>query len=293
VSTLIVGCGYLGRRVGRLLSRRGERVWGTARSPARAEELRGWGIEPALADVLDPESLGSLPRADRVLYCVGYDRRAGVPLRDVYVEGLRNVLSRLPVPVGRLVYVGSTGVYGQDDGSWVDEESPARPRHESGRVGLEAEDLARTISAGWGRPAVVVRYAGLYGPGRIIRRAALAAGEAIVGDPRKYLNLIHIDDAAATAVAALERGEPGRLYLASDDRPVERREYYERVASLLGAPRPRFEPPAAGGPEALREEANRRVSNRRMKAELGVILSHPDISTGLPAALDAEREPSA
>ncbi|MBX6314659.1 MAG: SDR family oxidoreductase, partial [Isosphaeraceae bacterium] len=237
MTTLILGCGYLGRRVGRLLHRRGDRVLGTARSPARAAELPAWGIEPVLADVLDPASLDRLPEADRIFYSVGFDRSAGVSMRHVYLDGLRCVLDHLHPGVHRLVYASSTGVYGQDDGGWVDEEAPTEPRHESGRVVLEAERLLRASAR---VPVILLRFAGLYGPGRIVRRAAVAAGEPIPGDPRRFLNLIHIEDAASAAVAALERGEPEQVYNISDDRPVERGEYYERLTELIGAPPPRF-----------------------------------------------------
>lgn len=290
MSTLIVGCGYLGRRVGRLLHRSGRRVFGTTRSPGRAAELEGWGIEPILADVLDPASLAALPQVERAFYCVGFDRKSGIPMRTVYVDGLRHALGRLIDRAGRLVYAGSSGAYGQDDGGWVDEDSPAEPRHESGMVCLEAEGVVREVAGERGLPAVVLRFSGLYGPGRIIRREALARGEPIVGDPSRYLNLIHVDDAAEAVVSALDRGQTGRTYLVSDDRPVERREYYTLVAEELGAPVPRFEHPAPGSPESRREEANKRCSNRRMKEELGVVLSYPDITTGVPAALAAERD---
>jgi nucleoside-diphosphate-sugar epimerase len=290
MSTLIVGCGDLGRRVGRLLSGRGERVFGTTRTPGRAAELAAGGVEPILADVLDPDSLAGLPVVDRVVYCVGYDRAAGPSLRAVYVDGLRHALGRLIDRAGLLVYAGSTGVYGQDDGGWVDEDSPTEPRHDAGRVGRDAEGVLREVAGGRGLPTVLLRFSGLYGPGRIIRRAALERGEPIVGDPSRFLNLIHVDDAAAAAVAALDRAPSGRTFLVSDDRPVERRAYYTLVAELVGAPAPRFVPPAPGAPEARREEANRRVSNRRMTAELGVALMYPDITTGIPAALAAERE---
>jgi nucleoside-diphosphate-sugar epimerase len=208
--------------------------------------------------VLDPASLAALPEVDRVFYCVGFDRTAGVPMRTVYVDGLRRALGRLLDRAGRLVYAGSTGVYGQDDGGWVDEDSPTEPRHEAGRVCLEGEAVVREVAGPGGLPAVVLRFAGLYGPGRIIRREALARGEPIAGDPSRFLNLVHVDDAAAAVAAALDRGRPGRTYLVGDDRPVERREYYERAAAHLGAPAPRFLPPAPGSPEARREEANKR-----------------------------------
>lgn len=284
MSTLIVGCGYLGQRVGTILAGRGEHVFGTVRSAARAGILASIGIEPVIADVLEPQSLTTLPGADRVLYCVGFDRSAGVPMRTVYVDGLRNVLARLEGREGRFAYVSSTGVYGRSDGEWVTEEDVADAVQESGRVLLDAEQLVRPLGA------IVLRCSGLYGPGRIPGRAALERGEPIASDPSRYLNLIHVDDAATAVVAALDRGEPGRIYHLSDDRPVERGEYYGRAAALLAAPPPRFEPPTPGGPSALREESNKRISNRRLRDELRVDLAYPDISTGLAAALTVERE---
>jgi nucleoside-diphosphate-sugar epimerase len=285
MTTLIVGCGYLGRRVGRLLRAQGERVWGTSRSVARARELAEWDIEPILADVLRPETLEALPAAERLVYCVGFDRTAGASMRTVYVEGVRNVLDRVAGPVDRLVYASSTGVYGQDDGGWVDENSPTEPRHESGLVMLEAENVVRSYAGPQGLPAVILRFSGLYGPGRLVRRSQLERGEAILGDPEKYLNLIHVDDAARVTVAALERGEPGQVYLASDDRPITRRQYYGSLAEELHVPPPRFEAPLPSSPEARRDEANKRISNRKIHTDLRFDLRYPDITTGLVAAL--------
>ena len=288
-SVLILGAGYLGRRVGRRLLDRGVRVFGTTRSAGRAAELAALGIEPVLADVLDPGSLERLPAADRVVYDVGFDRTQGASMRSVYVDGLRATLDRLPGPIRRFVYVGSTGVYGQEDGDWVDEGSPTEPRHESGRVCLEAE-RALWESAGLREvPAIVLRLAGLYGPGRIVGATALRRGEPISGLPDKFLNWIQVDDAAGACLAALDRGEAGRVYLAADDRPIARLEYYRLLAGLLGVAAPRFEPLAPGSDTGRRSDANRKVRNRRIRAELGVAWNYPDIRTGLPAALEAER----
>lgn len=283
-STLIVGCGFLGRRVGRLLNARGETVYGTSRSEAGGEAIRAWGIEPVLADVTRPETLDSLPTVDRMLYCVGFDRTAGIPMRTVYVDGLKAVIERTRGRVGKVIYASSTGVYGRD-ADWVDEDSPAEPRHESGKVCLEAEEFLRHEEKEHGLTVVILRYAGLYGPDRVIRRAAIEKGEPIVGQPEKYLNVIHIDDAASAAVAALDQAPGGSMYVVSDDRPVQRTEYYGTIAEYLGVAPPTFRPPVPGSPEAAREEANKRVRNRRMKEELGVALTYPDITTGLPAAL--------
>ncbi|MDR3621811.1 MAG: SDR family oxidoreductase [Paludisphaera borealis] len=286
MTTLIIGCGYLGRRVAARLVDRDEEVFGTCRSASTASELASIGVNPVLADVLDADSLRALPAADRVVYCVGYDRSAGADKRAVYVDGLRNVLDRLATAPIRLVYISSTSVYGGDDGGWVDEDSPTEPRTEAGRICLDAE---RVVTA-WGREAnvevVVLRCSGLYGPDRIVRRSMIANGEPIPGDPDKYLNLIHIDDAAQAVTAALDASRPSGLYLVSDDRPVTRLEYYSLAADCLKAAPPRFVPPAPGSPEAARDAASRRVANRKMKAELGVKLTHPDATSGVPAALE-------
>jgi len=294
VTTLIIGCGYLGQRAGVLIRRRGERVYGTVRSQRRAAEIAGLGIEPLVADVLEPDSMRGLPAAECILYCVGFDRSAGASIRTVHVDGLENVLDCLSSGATRFVFASSTGVYGQTGGEWVDEETLPGPRHESGKLCLEAEERVRAW-AGEGNPgssAIVLRFAGLYGPGRVVRRAMLERGEPIPGDPHKFLNLIHIDDAARAAVAALTTGEVNPIYVIADDRPVTRREYYSRVATLLGAPEPRFESPQPGTPEATRDETNKRIANRRMRAELVLDLVYPDIMTGLPAALCSSRHES-
>jgi len=287
VKTLIIGCGYLGERVGALLCQTGERVFGTVRSEGRATEIARLGIEPAIARVLDLETLRALPVADRVFYSVGFDRTAGSPMQSVYVDGLQNVLDRLTSETTRFVYASSTGVYGQINGESVDEESPASPTHESGRICLEAECRVRAWaeSRRGSTRAIILRFAGLYGPNRVVRRAILERGEPIPGDPGKFLNLIHIDDAAQAAVAALETALDEPLYLIADDRPVSRREYYSSIARLLGAPEPRFGLPQPGSAETIRDATNKRILNRRMRSVLGVELIHPDIASGLTSAL--------
>jgi nucleoside-diphosphate-sugar epimerase len=287
MTTLIIGCGYLGERLGAQLVQQGGRIFGTVRSPARADHIAALGIEPVIADVVVPESLDHLPKAELVFYCVGFDRAAGFSMRSVYVDGLRNVLDQLPTSVARFVYASSTGVYGQTAGEWVDETSPTDPQHDSGRVCLEAEQLVWNWARTHDRSgtAIVLRFAGLYGPGRMVRRSTLERGQAIAGDPAKFLNLIHIDDAVQAASIAMKASRPDPIFIVSDDRPVTRDEYYTRMATLLGAPAPRFATPPAGSPEAARDTTNKRLSNRRIKSGLGLNLVYPDITTGLPAAL--------
>lgn len=265
---LIVGCGYLGRRVAARWTAAGTRV--VALTRRNADTLAALGVEPVVGDVTDPATL-RLPDADTVLYAVGMDRTAGKTMREVYVNGLGHVLDTIP-SVARFVYVSSTGVYGQTGGEWVDETSATRPLEESGKVVLEAERLLREK-----RPdAIVLRFAGIYGPDRVLRKQALLNGEPLVGDAGKWLNLIHAEDGADAVLAATARGKLGETYLVCDDEPVTRRDFYTHAAEVLGAPPARFEVPAT--PTV---EPNRRVSNRKAKAELAWQPRFPNYRAGL------------
>src|SRR5262245_2922546 len=133
---LIFGCGYLGRCVAHLWRAKGHRVAVLTRK--NADALRELGAEPNLGDVLDRDSLRTLPAASTVLYAVGFDRTTGRSMRDVYVGGLANVLDTLP-RCDRFVYVSATSVYGQTTGEFVTENSPTEPTEEAGKVVLEAE----------------------------------------------------------------------------------------------------------------------------------------------------------
>jgi nucleoside-diphosphate-sugar epimerase len=267
---LILGCGYLGRVVARRWLSAGYRVAALTRS--RADDLRSFAIEPILGDVTDAVSL-KLPRVDTVLYSIGLDRSAGKGMRDVYVGGLTNVLDALPT-ARRFVYVSSTSVYGQTGGEWVDELSATEPTEESGRIVLECERLLRSRLPS----ATILRLAGIYGPGRVIRRAAVEKGEPLAADPDGWLNLIHVEDGATAVVAAAERPVEGRTINVADDRPVTRREFYTTMADLLGAPPAAFAPARPG-------RSNRRIRNQQMRDELAVGLNFSDFRSGLRQAI--------
>jgi nucleoside-diphosphate-sugar epimerase len=261
---LVVGCGYLGSRVAKHWRKAGCRVFVTTRNAEHAKDYRELGMEPIVCDVLNPSSLTSLPRAQTVFYGIGLDRSSGQSMRQVYVDGLANVLSALPKP-DKFIYVGSASVYGQTNGEWVDEDSPTEPQEESGRICLEAEQLLQRDMP----DAVILRFGGIYGPGRLLRQKAIEAGEPIVGNPDKWLNLIYVVDGVRAVVAAEEKGWPGGIYNICENEPVRRLEFFGALARVLGAPEPRFvEPPH--GASLAHELANRRISNLRMREELSV-----------------------
>jgi nucleoside-diphosphate-sugar epimerase len=280
---LVIGCGYLGRRVAALWLREGMQVSALTRSPANAAALAEQGIEPIVGDVLLPETLRTLPSADVTLYAVGYDRHATASKRDVCVRGLSEVLQQITPNVGRLLYVSSTSVYGQDAGEVVDETSSTSPQTEDGQIVLAAEATVRQVCPVG--VATVLRFSGIYGPGRLLRRIeAVRSGEPINANPDAYVNLIHVDDGAAiiNRLARRETIEP--TYLVTDDRPVRRREYYSLLARLVGASEPVFQFEANASRAA---GLNKRCSNSRVKSELGDVWRFPTIETGLPHAVGA------
>jgi nucleoside-diphosphate-sugar epimerase len=283
---LVVGCGYLGERVARRFVARGDRVVGTTRSPARAAQLEAAGMEAAIIDVTaaDPgwsKLLASGVRPATIVWSVSVDRATAASYRDVHVGGLMKLLDAVQAagaPAPRIVFASSTGVWGDEQGGTVTEATPATPSREAGRVLLEAEQVLAALPA---VPGTSLRFAGLYGPGRLPRLGDLRAGRPIAADPHAWLNLIHIDDAAAVVVAVADAASPKPLYVVSDGRPVLRRDWYERVAELAAAPMPTWDvaaPRARGG--------DKRVDPSLVMADLGIELAYPDALEALPELLE-------
>jgi nucleoside-diphosphate-sugar epimerase len=222
-----------------------------------------------------------------VLYAVGFDRRSNASRRAGGVEGLRTVLARLPTDIARLIYISTTGVYGQHHGDWVNEETSCEPTREGGQVALAAEQLL--LAHALGQRSIRLRLAGLYGPGRVPRRAELAVGQPIAAPRDGYLNLIHIDDAVEAVLAAERlRVPPPRLYVVSDGQPPLRSDYFAEVARLAGGPPPTFVEPSVDSPSAERAAGDKRVDSARMLAELNLWLRYPSYREGLAAILAAE-----
>lgn len=270
---LIVGCGYLGERVARLWREAGDEVYATTRG-GRVDALSQAGLRPIVLDVTQGSGRDGLPEVDTVLFAVGRDRESMATMFDLQLSGLRAVLEALPVSTGRVIYVSSTGVYAQDAGEWVDEESVCKPVRDGGRACLSAERLL--LAHPRGRDALVLRLAGLYGPGRVPRAADIAAGRPIAGSPDAYLNLIHVSDAARTVtLAAAACPVDTRTFVVSDGHPPTRAEYAGLLATRLTAPPPLF----AGG-----RGLGKRVRNTRAVSALGLRLQYPTCREGLQAS---------
>lgn len=285
--TLVIGCGYLGQRVANHWLRARNEVFALTRSAERAREWETLGLTPLLGDVTDHQSLSKLPTVDVVLHAVGFDRSAAPTKREVYVDGLRNVLAALTNRCGRFLHVSSTSVYAQQAEEWVDENSPCEPTDESGSICLDAERLVQRAAAASPATAFnILRLSGIYGPQRLLSRIeAIRNGASLPGPRESWLNLIHVDDAALAVATCAERGVPGATYVVSDDCPIRRHEYYEGLARLLAAPAPTFDET-----EIARHTKGRgkRCCNRQLREQLRVSLQYPTIDSGLRHALELE-----
>ena len=281
---LVAGCGWLGTAVAQALLARGDRVTAVRRDAARVGALATLGVEPVAVDLAIAGASRALPRdLDAVVACQSADADGEGPYRRAYVDANRELLEAASAGEARFVYTGSSGVFGQRDGSDVDEATPVAPASASAQVLVEAEELVLGAARA-GVPASVVRLTGLYGPGRLgvvdrVRSGAMALGP---GDGA-WTNWCHLDDAVSAVLAALDRGRPGAVYHGTDAAPATRREVVTWIAGRLGiAPRE-----SAGS--AARGPANRRVLGARTRSELGLTLAYPSFRDGLAPHLPPPR----
>jgi nucleoside-diphosphate-sugar epimerase len=261
---LIIGCGYLGKRVASRWLAAGDTVYATTRSRAHADQFEAMGLHPLQGDVTAAADaanrLPTLPTVDTVLWAVGVDRTAPASYEDVHVTGLQRLLDRLPGQP-RFIFISSTGVWGDGSGGFVNETTPPTPAREAGRALVAAEARLQAHRHG---PGVVLRLAGLYGPDRLPRLADLQAGKPLPADPASWLNLIHIDDAAAVACDVAELSAPRPLYVVSDGSPIRRRDWYEGLARITGNPSPAWDPAASQS-----RGGDKRVDSRLIWTDLG------------------------
>jgi len=292
VQVAILGCGYVGLRLGRQLTDEGHDVVGVRRSDAGLDAIADAGFEAVRADLTDAASLTAVPDADWLVYAASAGGRGSDAARAAYVEGLRTVVETFgerASPPDRLVYTSSTGVYGDHDGDWVDESTTPDPATERQRVLREAERVALSETADRGIDGTVVRFGGLYGPNRY-RMDRYLDGPVTDG----YLNSIHGDDAAG-AVAHLLTADAARdeVVLGVDDEPVSKWAFADWLAEQCSVSPPKkwtvAERAAAEGGVSRRARANKRCANDRLR-ELGYDFRYPTVREGYRPAIQAFRE---
>ena len=275
---LIIGCGFLGEAAAELFSARGKRVLGLVRGADSLTSLAGRPFASAACDVTDGASVTALTPLLRnvplAIYCVSSGRGGADTYAAVYRDGLRRVIE-LWNP-GKIIFVSSTSVYGQKDGSWVTEASPAIPDRETGRILLEAEQIA--LAAG----GSVARLSGIYGPGRSVLLKKFLSGEALLEDGgHRWINQIHRDDAASALARLGDLTVPTGLYNVTDDTPTTQCEVYGWMADFIKRPLP------PNGPADLNRKrgwTSKRISNAKLQTA-GWIPQFPSYRDALPQLL--------
>lgn len=285
---LIAGCGDIGTTLGLSLHAAGHQVWGMKRHPDDLpSELR-----PLAADLADLATLTALPPAlDYLVYSAAAAGFSEAGYQAAYATGVHNLLIALRQAgqqLKRLLLTSSTSVYAQHQGEWVDEDSPAAAESFSGRCIRAGEQLL--WDSGW--PAVVVRFGGIYGPGRTRLIDSVRDGStASPAGPPMFTNRIYRDDCARVLEHLLFLPDPAPLYIAVDDDPAPLVEVLNWLATQLGVPEP---PTAAGSPlkpgsgnrpdPALRQRASKRCRNARLRAS-GFRFRYPSYRDGYAALL--------
>jgi len=277
---LIAGCGYVGSALGAELAAESHEAWGLARSPASLPE----GVRPIAADLADATSLEEIPPGlDAVFYMAAPGGSDDERYRATYVLGLANLIEALlrqRQSPARFFFVSSTAVYAQADGGWVDESSPALPDHFSGRRLLEGEDTLRASPF----EGTVVRFGGIYGPGRTRLLQSVREGGAVFREsPPQWTNRIHRDDCAGILKHLLAVANPAELYVGVDCEPARMEDVQRWLAAELDAPSPR----AASGDEtaARTSRSNKRCRNDRLLAS-GYTFRYPSYREGYRAAIE-------
>jgi nucleoside-diphosphate-sugar epimerase len=287
----ILGCGYVGLELGRQLTPDHD-VVGVRRSDDGVAAIEDAGFDAVQADITDGDELAAVPDVDAIVFAASSGGRGAEAAREIYVEGQQTVLEhfgeRAESP-DRYVYTSSTGVYGDHDGAWVDEETPLDPQTDKTEMLAAAERVALDRSGRYGVDGSVARYAGLYGPDRY-RLERYIEGPVTEG----YLNMVHRDDAAGSVAYLLtEDVARNEVVLVVDDEPVEKWDFADWLAQQCGVDVPpkrttaeRLDDESLSAAARRRIQTSKRCSNDKLH-KLGYNFSHPTFREGYAAAIES------
>ncbi|HZC36744.1 MAG TPA: NAD-dependent epimerase/dehydratase family protein [Chthoniobacterales bacterium] len=276
-SALVIGCGYVGEGLLRALSDQGWQAIGLTLSEGSAVKLRSHGLKVVAADIRDSNFVETLETKSfsLVIHCASSGRGGSNSYEAVFAKGTKNLFAALQF--SHFLFVSSTSVYGQTDGSTVDELSPAEPERPTGKILLETETLVLN------RGGTVARLAGIYGPGRCVPLQRLLSGDAVIeGKGERIMNSIYRDD-AVDALLCLATSRPGGIFNVVDDCPASQLEWFRWVCQRVGKPLPTF------GPRDLarkRAWTNKKVSNAKLR-RLGWQPRFPSFREGIERILSA------
>jgi nucleoside-diphosphate-sugar epimerase len=276
---LIIGCGDIGMRLIKLLGARWH-VYAVTRQPERRAALRAAGATPIVADLDQPATLARLARLAGTI----------VHLAPPQSEGTLDTRTRALIPFlrpgTRMVYMSTTGVYGDCNGALIDETRAVRPQNARAVRRVDAERCLRAWALRSGSRLSILRVPGIYAGDRLPLDRLKKGTPALQQQDDVFTNHVHAQDLARIVAQALTRGAPGRIYHAVDDSCLMMGEYFDLVAKAYGLPPPprlpRAELAQQVSPMLLSfMSESRRLDNRRIKGELGVRLLYPTVADAL------------
>lgn len=281
---LVFGYGYTASVIGRQLMNEGWRVIGTTRSADKVAEMVSDGVEPVLwpnEDISD-----ALDAATHMLVSAAPSEDG-----DPILRALEGEIRKHTNGIEWVGYLSTTAVYGDRDGGWVDENSELLPATRRGQLRVDAERAWLDLGAKTGLPVHVFRLAGIYGPGRgpFAKVRAGTARQIIKKD--QVFSRTHVEDIAQVLRASIDQPSAGAIYNVCDNDPAPPQEVIAEAARMLNLPLPAAEDfdTAEMTPMARSFYAeSKKVSNRRILDELGIVLKYPDYRSGLKALLDAK-----
>lgn len=288
--TFFIGCGTIGRLVARLAMEKGWGVSALTRSSESATSLKSLGIRPIEGNLDDPESLKDLPIKDVVVFYFAPPPGGG--FTDTRVRSFCASITPGEKPA-RIVYISTSGVYGDCGDRPVTEETPVNPQTTRARRRHDAETTLLSFGRERNITVVILRVTGIYGPGRLPYSQILQGVPVLDESIAPLTNRIHSFDLARVCMAAAEKGEAGNIFNVSDGHPSTMTSYFNAVADHLGLPRP---------PQVSLEEArrvmpplmlsyfseSRRMDNHKMLDKLGITLLYPTLEDGLKSCREPE-----
>jgi len=281
-SILIIGCGDIGLRVARQLSQ-SHRVFALTSQQSRFQELREVGATPILGNLDQPESLWRLSGLAQTVIHLAPPQNQGN--RDCRTRNLIRILSQGSHVVRRLIYISTTGVYGDHGGAKVTEATPTKPQSERAKRRVDAEQILRLWAPAHGVALTILRVPGIYAANRLPIERLQSKTPALIPEEDAYSNHIHSDDLARLICAALYHGKPQRVINTCDGGETKMGDYFDEVADAFGLDRPPRMPA-----EQLQKIVNpmlwsfmresRRVTNTRLH-ELKTPLRYPSVANFL------------
>lgn len=280
---VIIGCGAVGTELALAYRQAGLPVTGVVRSTASAQALKAKGIEAVQIDLDKPFTLNTETRDSRLFHFAPPPATGTTDTRTLHLIKALQSTAELPK---RIVYISTTGVYGDCQGRWVTENEPVKPEADRAKRRLDAERQLLDFGAAAGVEIIILRVAGIYGPGKLPLERLHKGAPVIRESESPFTNRIHLADLVKIAMAAMQQGKHAQIYHACDGHPGTMTDYFKKVAEKAGLPAP---------PEISLDEGNkqlsagmmsymresRRLSNEKTLQALNVSLSYPTLEEGL------------